>query len=119
MIHVIIVPEDTKDAANLAAHQAGVDPEGMLDTFCVPLVPLDGPDDATPTHWGCCGTISESSRMGLYEVREAFPTAMWWRWDSDRRLLASSEPGDLGKFWDWDNCLAEVGLKPQRLPWSP
>lgn len=111
MIHAIIVPDEIKDEANLAAHESGVDPDGKLDTFCVPLIPIDDPDDATPTHWGCCGTISESSRMGLYQVREDFPTAMWWRIGDDGRLKGSHDTSDLGAFWSWKTCLEREGLK--------
>lgn len=117
MIHTIIVPSAIKDAANLAASQIGVDPEGLLTTLSVPLVPEDSPDDAEPMYFACCGQISEPARKWLEANQESFPGAMWWRWDNERRLVASFDGSDLGKFWDWENCLTFAGLKRQILPY--
>lgn len=118
MIHCIIVPNAIRAASNIAAHNLGIDPEGTLNTLSVPLVPTDGPDDATPSHWGCCGKVNEPARQWLQENQDGFPGALWWRWDESdsNRLVASYDSENLGQFWDWDNCLTEAGLKPQILP---
>lgn len=116
MIHAIIVPTAIRDACNQAAHDLNIDPEGTLNTLCVPLVPADGPDDAEPTHWGAYGQMPEEARVFLAANLAMFPGAKWWRMGNDNRLEASSEPGDLGKFWNWGNCLAELGLKRQQPP---
>lgn len=116
MTHAIIVPDAIKDAANFAASQIGVDPEGLLTTLSVPLVPITGPDDAEPTHFACCGQISDSARSWLEANQSLFPGAFWWRWDHENRLVASFDDSDLGKFWDWDNCLSTVGLKRRVVP---
>jgi hypothetical protein len=116
MTHAIIIPDAIRDACNQAAHELAIDPDATLDTLCVPLVPADGPDDAEPTHWGACGQIPEQARLWLSANLGMFPGAFWWRWDNDNRLVASSESGDIGKFWDWDNCLSEVGLKRRVTP---
>jgi hypothetical protein len=116
MIHALIVPSEIKDACNQAAHELAIDPDATLDTLCVPLVPVDGPDDAEPTHWGACGQIPEEARLWLADNLGMFPGAFWWRWGGNRRLLASSKPGDLGKFWNWNACLTEVGLKVRVVP---
>lgn len=73
MIHAIIVPADIKDAANAAAFQIGVDPEGLLTTLCVPLVPASDSDDAEPTHFACCGQISETALEWLEAIRNLSP----------------------------------------------
>lgn len=111
MIHAIIIPAAIATAANTAAHAIGIDPEGVLSTLSVPLVPADGPADAEPTHWAACGRIPESARIWLEEHQDQFPGALWWRWDDQRGLVASHDGSDLGKFWDWDNCLTLAGLK--------
>jgi hypothetical protein len=114
MIHAIIVPEVIRDACNEAAVQLGIDPDGTLNTLCVPLVPTEGPDDGEPTHWGARGIMPEAARDFLASNLDQFPGAMWWRWNDERRLVASHESADLGKFWDWDNCLARAGLKVRK-----
>lgn len=118
MTHAIIVPDSLRAHANLAAHQLGIDQEGLLTTLCVPLVPHTGPDDAEPTHWGACGMMPEAARDYLAGNLDQFPGAMWWRWDpqDNNRLVAAYEPDNIGQFWDWDNCLSRAGLKVQRLP---
>lgn len=116
MIHALIVPAAIRDTCNQAAHELGIDPEGTLETLCVPLVPADGSDDAEPTHWGACGQMSEQARLWLAANLGIFAGAMWWRINLDNRLEASSEQGDLGKYWSWQTCLNEVGLKVRAAP---
>jgi hypothetical protein len=112
MTQGIIVSTEDRDTCNQEAVPLGIDPTASLSTFCVPLVPVDGPDDATPTHWGACGAVPDCVDGSR------FTRARWWVWNpkDGNRLVASSESGDIGKFWDWGNCLKEIGLKVQRLP---
>jgi hypothetical protein len=118
MIHAIIVPDAIREDCNAAAAQLGIDPEGTLNTLSVPLVPADGPDDAVATHWGARGMMPEEARAYLADNLGLFPGAMWWRWNSadGNRLVAAFEAGDIGKFWDWDNCLNRAGLKVRVQP---
>jgi len=114
-IHAIIVPIAIVAACNEAAHQLGIDPLGLLNTLSVPLVPVDGPHDAEPTHMACCGRMSDEARQYLEQNQASFPGAMWWRWlpDSTPTLEASHDGENLGQFWSWERCLEVAGLKRQ------
>jgi hypothetical protein len=118
MIHAIIIPEAIRATCNQAAAELGIDPETTLNTFSVPLVPASGPDDASPTHWAACGVMPKEAREFLAANLTLFPGALWWRWDPQdaNRLVAAHEPTDIGKFWDWGNCLHRADLKLHRLP---
>lgn len=113
MIHAIIIPAAIKDSCNQVAVQLGIDPEGTLSTLCVPLVPVDGPDDAEPTHYGACGQMSEIAREYLAANLNRFPGAAWWRWNHAGILMASHNSLDFASVWNWDNCYKKLNLKPR------
>lgn len=116
MIHTIIVPDSLRTHANQAAHLLGIDPSGTLDTLCVPLVPVDGPEDAAPTHWGACGSIPEAARAYLAANLEQFPGAMWWRWDDSGTLAAAHDSQHIGTPCSWDLSLLTAGVKRRIVP---
>lgn len=114
MIHGIIVPVSIKDSCNQAAHTLGIDPEGRMTTLCAPLVPDDGLDDATPTHYSARGIINEAARSWLADNVASFPGAMWWRWEATTHVLIASWDGlHIGETWGWAACLTSAGLRHQ------
>lgn len=77
--------------------------------FSVPLVPLAGPDDAAPTHYGCCASVLSGGVLA-----SALPA------------LAAGIPGtvfhvvtpwrDFSNQTHWIDWLAMQNLKPQVMP---
>lgn len=58
------VPAALRDPAEAAVAPYQLSPnEPGAYTFSVPLVPLDGPDDAEPSHYGCCAPVAEGSDL--------------------------------------------------------
>lgn len=107
--HAIIVPVAIQAACNAAAHQLGIDPEGRMDTMCIPL----GAGDAI-THYGACGTMTEAQRIYLETHQASFPGARWWRWieagENVGELAASWDDENIGEAWSWERSLTECGL---------
>lgn len=118
--HVIIVPVAIAANCNQVAAWIGIDPEAMLNTLSVPLVPSAGADAATATHWAASGCMTEEQRSYLESNQEAFPGAMWWRYHDTgpqrSQLVASHDGQHLGEMWSWETCLSHAGLKRQIIP---
>lgn len=115
MIRAFIVPDAIRSACNEVSVSIGIDPEGMLNTMCVPLVPVSGSDDAEATHWAACGKINEVAGDWLAENIPSFPGAMWWRWDDEGILVASYDSHNLGEMWGFQNCLEGSNLKRKSI----
>lgn len=81
MIDCIFVPDVSRVACNQAAYERGIDPEGTMTTFSVPLVPSAGEDEAEPTYWAARGAISAIGQLWVDESDASIPGVMWWRWD--------------------------------------
>lgn len=114
-----ILPASIRAPANQLAAQIGIDPEGLLTTVSVPLVPAGGPDDAEPTHYGCCGILSDAQRAQLEAASGSFPGALWWRWHEtgpdEGRVVASWDGQRIGEPWGWAQSLDAAGLKAWRV----
>ena len=117
--HAIIVPASIVDNCNQVAETLGIDPGGKLNTLSVPLVPTEGEEDATATHYAACGRINEAQRLTLEAGFQggAFSGAMWWRWDDQGEpiLRASYDAEHLGESWSWEKSLEAANLKLQIL----
>lgn len=112
--HCIIIPAADQGHSNALAAQIGVDPESDLNTFSVPLVPADGPDDAEPTHYAAYGQLDRWLAQ-LPGLAATVPDARWWQLGELDGLLLRSSLGDAekhaGEPWNFERCLAAAGLK--------
>jgi hypothetical protein len=79
---------------------------GAGNVFAVPLVPVGEPDDAEPTHYGCCASTTETSGMyaALPSLKAAFPGA-------DYAVVTLSE---FDRETHWVEWLVVKGLKNRR-----
>ena len=113
----IIVPVALCDAGNTLAVNIGVDPYALKNTLSAPLVSAEGADDAEPTHYGCCGFLTDEQQTALVAAMGQFPGTFWWRWDDSTGTVAASwDDQHLGESWSWEASLAAAGLKRQQLP---
>lgn len=139
--HYIFVPAQYVARANALAHQIGIEPDPHRGTLTIPLIPMDGPDDAEPTHWGVEGQMPEHMRAELWhmltrtpaegeaEHRDIGAAAVWLRTanhgDADcvreadgyhRRVIASHDDLRVGEMWSWVAFLAaaELRVRPYR-----
>jgi len=78
-------------------------------SFSAPLVPLGGPDDAAPTHYGCCASVLSGGVLAsaLPALAVGLPGTVFhivtpWR------LFSNQD--------HWIDWLASHNLKPQVLP---
>lgn len=115
--HAIIVPAAIQAACNAAAVQLGIDPEGRMDTMCIPLQETQG---GGVTHYGATGCMNDTQRVYLEANQASFPGARWWRWidaGEDKCELAASWDGEnLGEDWSWDKSLQACGLIRFTIP---
>jgi hypothetical protein len=104
-----VVPADLQPTAEGLVAPFMVSPNAPgVDTFSVPLVPFDGPSDATPTHFGCNGPITEGGVLAsaLAQLVAALP-------GSSYQTVA---PADWDVSRDWVGWLAGLGLQPWVIP---
>lgn len=102
---VAYVPAAAREACEVLVSQFLVSPNDPgVYTFSVPLVPLAGADDATPTHYGCSAAVMDDGGLiaALPALQSSVPTSAYkvvspWRTFS----LAA----------DWTGWLAAGGLK--------
>ncbi len=111
----VAVPVAFVASGNAFAAQLGIDEDAEHNTLRVPIVPLAGDDDAEPTHYGCSGIITAEQRAALEAGSGNFPGASWWRTQRGE-VLISFDGQHLGETMTFDELLASVGLKRQRLP---
>jgi hypothetical protein len=96
----VVVPADLLAAATEAVQPALTQPG---DVFTVPLVPLAGPDDATPTAWGCSAAVANGGTLyaALTGLPATFPEVQF----------AVYSPYRTFNLTVWTNWLAGLGLK--------
>lgn len=115
--HCIIIPAALQQEANEAAFVLGIDPEGVMNTFTVGLVPMSGAGDAAVTHYLACGRVTEGQRQWLESNQGLFPGARWWRWvdagPEIGQLMASDDGLLIGEAFSVQRCLEIVNLKRQ------
>ena len=100
---VSYVPVADRDAAELAVApllQSPNDP-GVY-TFAVPLVPLAGPGDATPTHYGVCAPFLDTYLGALPSLAVAIPAVVY-------AVVSPWRQFDLALHWT--GLLTQGGLK--------
>lgn len=115
MIFGILTLESDRNDSNQRAYELGIDPEGTMSTFCVPVIPDSSPNSAIPTHWGCCGALNEPAA----EWVEGSDVLLWWKWDDQTNELIASHDGlNIGESWDFEKCLSAVSLRvrPVSMP---
>lgn len=116
--HAIIVTASMRAACDALAVYVGIAPAGTV-TLIEELVPIDGPDDAEPTHYGVCGSMSPEHRAALLEHPLSSGEGIWWaRWTnhgSDQGLIeSSSDDVEREGRYDWQKVKFEHGLKSRR-----
>jgi hypothetical protein len=109
---IILVPDALKTNANSLAVELGIDPDNR-GTMVAPSVPVDGPDDATPTYWGCSGSLGPFE-TAVEEDGPSFPGALWVRVQNGR-AVASWDGKHIGERCNYDIFLGWNELKrPKR-----
>ena len=105
---VAVVPAAARAAAEVAVAPLLQSPnaEGVY-TFSVPLVPLAGPADATPTHYGCCAPFLDDYLSALPQLAAAIPGTAY-------KVISPWRTFDHAA--DWTGWLAMQSVKPQVLP---
>ncbi|MDY3555294.1 hypothetical protein R5W24_004435 [Gemmata sp. JC717] len=95
---------DTVEAA-VAPYLTSPNNPGVY-TFSVPLVPLDGPDDAEPTHYGTCARAEGGGTLAgaLASLAAAFPGSAY---------QSVSPWKSFNNATHWIGWLAGLGLKPR------
>jgi len=118
MTDIILLPASLRAPANKLAVTLGVDPHST-GTFNCALVPLDGPADATPTHYGAWGDMGEAPREVVISDIGQFPGAQWYRLNAANICVASFDGSQVGRVMNFDRALAIAGLQRQVLPRTP
>lgn len=113
--HYIIITAAAAPSANATCHTLGIDPEGKLDSFVRGLVPIDGDDDAEPTHYVADGQLPETLWSILANMQSTFPGTLWWRvkdtaWGVGE-IVATNTEDELGSSFDFISKLAELNLR--------
>ncbi len=104
------VPAAARDACEglVAPYLVSPNDPGVY-TFSVPLVPLAGPTNATPTHYGVCSATLDDS--GLYQALPALSAAV-----PGTAYKVVSPFRDFSNAADWVGWLATAGLQPRIEP---
>jgi len=78
-------------------------------SFSAPLVPFDGPDDAAPTHYGCCAAVLSGGALAtaLPQLAAGLPGTVYHVVTGHRNFDNATH---------WVGFLAQNNLKPQVLP---
>lgn len=112
-VSVILVPDALKPNADSLAHELGIDPDNT-GTFVAQCVPMDGPDDAAATYWGCSGSLGPLE-TAIETLTPDFPGSLWVR-TQNRRVVSSYDGNHIGEVCDYFQFLTWCGLKPRNVP---
>lgn len=104
---VAVVPAASREAAEVAVAPLLQSPNSPgAYTFGVPLVPLGGADDATPTAYGCCAPFLDAYLSALPALSAGVPGTTY-------KVISPYKTFDYAA--DWTGWLAMQALKPRAV----